>query len=192
MLRRTGRLCQTAARKMQREILTLLKTDRAARTAQVGAAIEAKLAGGDVQEAFWCLKGWYRNTSDSMARPCPQTMERQTAERVALYARRDSPGDPLPINIDPVHIDEKTPTDAKIRDAAQRLTNGRAPGASGMRAEDVKRWLHGIRLEEDPETGTGNKNAGDNWRMFLMLVQAVWDHGNIPPQLLWVIVVLIP
>ena len=29
--------------------------------------------------------------------------------------------------------------------------------------------------------------------MFLLLVQAVWDHGNIiPPQLLWVIVVLIP
>jgi hypothetical protein len=26
----------------------------------------------------------------------------------------------------------------------------------------------------------------------LKLVQAVWDHGNIPPQLLWVIVVLIP
>ncbi len=28
--------------------------------------------------------------------------------------------------------------------------------------------------------------------MFLTLVQAVWDHGDIPPQLLWVIVVLIP
>jgi hypothetical protein len=67
-----------------------------------------------------------------------------------------------------------------------------APGASGMRAEDVKRWLHGIRLEEDPEAGTGNENAGDNWHMFLTLVQAVWDHGDIPPQLLWVIVVLIP
>ncbi len=115
----------------------MLKTDRTARTAQVGAAIEAELAGGDVQEAFWCLKGWYRNTSDSMAHPCPQTMEQQTAERVALYARRDSPGDPLPINIDPVHIDNGTPTDAKIRDAAQQLTNGRASGASGMRAEDV-------------------------------------------------------
>jgi hypothetical protein len=28
--------------------------------------------------------------------------------------------------------------------------------------------------------------------MFLTLVQVVWDHGDIPPQLLWVIVVLIP
>jgi hypothetical protein len=170
----------------------LLKTHRAARTAQVGAAIKAELARGNVQEAFWCLKGWYRKTLDSMARPCPQRMERQTAEQVALYARRDSPGDPLPINIDPVHINDGTPTDDKIWDMAQRLTNGWAPGASRMHAEDVKRWLHGIRLEENPEVGTGNKNAGDNWCMFLTLVQAVWDHGNIPPQLLWVIVVLNP
>jgi hypothetical protein len=61
-----------------------------------------------------------------------------------------------------------------------------------MCAEDVKHWLHGIRFEEHSEAGTGNENAGDNWRMFLTLVQAVWDHGDIPPQLLWVIVVLIP
>jgi hypothetical protein len=119
-------------------------------------------------------------------------MEQQTAEWVALCARRDSPGDPLPINIDSVPINNGTPTNAKIREAAQQLSNGQAPGALGMHAEDVKRWLHGMRLEEDPESGTGNKNAGDNWRMFLKLVQAVWDHGNIPPQLLWVIVVLIP
>jgi hypothetical protein len=33
----------------------------------------------------------------------------------------------------------------------------------GMPAEDVKRWLHGIRLEEDPKAGTGTENAGDNW-----------------------------
>ncbi len=118
-------------------------------------------------------------------------MEGQTAERVALYARRDSPGDPLPINIDPVPINNGTPTDAKVWAASQKLTNGRAPGASGMHAKDVKRWLHGMRLEENPGSGTGNKNAGDNWRLFLKLAQAVWDHGDIPPQLLWVIVVLI-
>jgi hypothetical protein len=61
-----------------------------------------------------------------------------------------------------------------------------------MRAKDVKRWLHGMRLEEDPKSGMENKNARNNWRLFLKLAQAVWDHGDILPQLLWVIVVLIP
>ncbi len=148
--------------------------------------------GGDIQEAFRYLKEWYQHVSETMARPCPQTMEQQTAERVALYARRDSPGELLPINIDPVPIDNGTQTNAEVRDAAQELTNGRAAGASGMRVEDVKRWLHGIKLEEDPEAGMGNANVGDKWRLFLSLVKAVWDHGDIPPQLLWVIVVLIP
>ncbi len=148
------------------------------------------LSGGDVQEDFRYLKGWYQNVLESMARPCPQTMEQQTAEQVALYARRDSPGDPSPSISVP--INDGTPTDAKVREGAKKLTNGQAPEASGMRAKDVKRWLHGMRLEDDPESGMGNKNAGDNWRLFLKLAQAVWDHGNIPPQLLWVIVVLIP
>ncbi len=56
----------------------------------------------------------------------------------------------------------------------------------------MKCWLDGMRLKEDPESGTGNKNAGDNWRLFLKLAQAVWNHGDIAPQLLWVIVVIIP
>jgi hypothetical protein len=80
---------------------------------------------------------------------------------------------------------------AEIREAAQELTNGQAPGALGMRAEDINHWLHGMKLEEDPESGMGNKNVGDNWCLFLKLAQFVWDHGDIPPQLLWVIVVLI-
>jgi hypothetical protein len=61
-----------------------------------------------------------------------------------------------------------------------------------MRVEDVKQWLHGIKLEEDTKSEMGNVNAWDNWRLFLKLVQAVWDHRDTPPQLLWVIVVLIP
>jgi hypothetical protein len=59
MLCRTGRLFQMAVRTMQGQIWASLKMDRAAQTAQVGAAIEAKLARGDAQEAFRCLKGWY-------------------------------------------------------------------------------------------------------------------------------------
>jgi hypothetical protein len=61
-----------------------------------------------------------------------------------------------------------------------------------MRAEDVKAWLRGIKLEKDPEVGPANIGVGDNWRRFTLLVRAIWDHGKNPPQLLWVIIVLIP
>ena len=102
--------------------------------------------------------------------PCPLRMERQTAERVALYARRDSPGEPLPINIPRIDIADHTPTDGKIWEVARELLNGRAGGALGMHAEDVKAWLHGIKLEEDPKTRPNNENAGDSWHRFVALI----------------------
>ncbi len=119
-------------------------------------------------------------------------MECQTLERVDLYARRESPGNPLPINVTPVVINDDVPTDSKLCQVAGELTNGRVVGASGMRAKHVKEWLHGMQREEDPE-GHGVDGAGDSWRLFVQqLVQAAWAHGTIPCQLLWIIVILIP
>ncbi len=69
MLRRTGRLCQTGGRCMQRQISALLRKDRADRTERVGTLIESKLTGGNVQEAFRHLKGWYRAASETQAKP---------------------------------------------------------------------------------------------------------------------------
>ncbi len=159
--------------------------------AAVGATVEAELAGGNVQEAFRHLKGWYRAATEMQAKPCYHTMERQMLEWVDLYARRESPGNPLPINVTPVVINDDVPTDGELRHVAGELTNGRAVGASGMCAKHVKEWLHGMRWEEDLE-GHGVNGAGDNWCLFVQLVQAAWAHGTIPCQLLWIIVVLIP
>ena len=144
MLRRSGRLFQTGGHRLTRRIFASLKQDWEARMASVGSTIEAKLAGGNVQEAFRHLKGWYRAATETQAKPCYWTMVRQTLEQVDLYARRQSPGDPLPVLVDPVEIVNNPPEDGKIRSAVARLSNGRAAGASGMRAEDVKGWLLGI------------------------------------------------
>ncbi len=130
----------------------------------VGAAVEAYLAGGNVQEAFGHLKGWYRATTEMQEKPCYHTMECQTLERVDLYARRESPSDPLPINVTPVVINDDVPMDGELRQVDGELTNGQAAGASGMHAKHVKEWLQGVRRKEDPE-GQGVDSAGDNWRL---------------------------
>jgi hypothetical protein len=119
-------------------------------------------------------------------------MERQTSERVDLYARRQSPGDPLPLHLTPVEIDDDVPTDSELRTVVGGLTNGRAGGALGMRAEHVKAWLRGALEEEDPKSQGNFVGHGDNWKLFVELVQAVWTHGIIPCQMLWSIVVLLP
>ncbi len=80
MLRRTNRLCQTGGRQLRREIGAALRNDQRDQTARVGKNIVAKLAGGNVQEAFRHLKGWYRAASETQSKPCYHTMERQTSE----------------------------------------------------------------------------------------------------------------
>jgi hypothetical protein len=162
---------------MRQKIWDALCGDHRAWTAQVGSMIEAELAGGNVQEAFCHLKGWYRAALETTTRPCPQTMVKQTAEHVDLYRQQDPPGEPLPINIDPIPVDDSTPSKGEIRVAVAGLSNGRAGGTLGVRADDVKAWLRGIKLEEDPEVGPANIGAGDIWHRFTLLVQAIWDNG---------------
>ncbi len=166
MLRRTGRLCQTGGHHMDRRIGVSLQKDWTDQTAKVGAAVEAELAGGNVQEAFCHLKGWYRAMMETQAKPCYHTMEHQMLERVDLYARRESTGDPLPINVTLVVISDNVPTDGKLWQVAGKLTNGRVAGASGMRANHVKEWLNGVQWEEDPE-GHGINGGGHNWCLFV-------------------------
>ncbi len=119
-------------------------------------------------------------------------MECQTLERVNLNARRGSPGYPLSINVERIEINNDVPLDKEICLAAGKLSNGRAGGASEMRAEHVKEWFWGIKREEDPAGQGGVPSNGDNWRLFAQLIQAAMTNGIVPCQLLWIIVVLIP
>ncbi len=166
-LHRAGQLRQSEGRRMQRTIHAALKKDRAVRTAQVGELIVAELAEGKVHEAFRHLKGWYREASETQARPCFQTMERQAVERVELYRRRDSPAPPIIIDNAEMltkEIRDNTPNDGEIRVAVAELTNGRSAGVSWMRAEHLKRWLKGAKLQEDPKEGPTNVGARDDWK----------------------------
>jgi hypothetical protein len=144
MLRHTGCLCCTGGHCLCRQIGISLCKDRAERTSRVGAAIESELGMGNVHEAFCHLKGWYRAATDTQAKPCRQTLDRQTTDRVDLYTWRNSPGKPLPINVAPVEINDDIPTDGKLRGVVGELTNGQAAGASGMHAKHVKKWLRNV------------------------------------------------
>ena len=75
---------------MKREVHAALKEDKRKLTTRAGEDIVSELGKGNVQEAFRHLKGWYRTAAEAQARPCLQTMERQTDERVELYAERDA------------------------------------------------------------------------------------------------------
>ena len=62
-----------------------------------------------------------------------------------------------------------------------------------MRAEDLKAWLKGVEWEEKTARGgeEGHTGTGDTWRLFVRLLQHVWDTWEIPRQMLRSTVVLI-
>jgi hypothetical protein len=162
-LHRAGWLCWCIGQGMQRAIHAALKVDHTALMAQVGDSIVADLAETNIHEAFHHLKGWYRAAMETQARPCFHTMEMQTEERkrANLYQQCDSLGPPVAINVVPVEIQDDMPADGEIQAAVAEVTNGHSAGASRMRAEHLKEWLRGIKLEEDPEMGLNNVGAGD-------------------------------
>ena len=90
-------------------------------------------------------------------------MEKQTKEREELYTRNASKGDPIPINVEPTAVNDAPPEDMEIRAAVRKMNNGRAGGASKMRAEDLKHWLQRIIQEEESEEDPGEDGHGDNW-----------------------------
>ena len=118
-------------------------------------------------------------------------MDVQTKEREELYKEHKPPGEPIPINVEKYKVEDEVPSDDQIREAVKEsLKNRRAGGASNMRGEDIKGWLRGIKKEEQDDNG--QTEAGDLWRMFVQLVQTTWTTGEVPKQILWEIVVLIP
>ena len=63
-----------------------------------------------------------------------------------------------------------------------------------MRVEDIESWLARMQREEKAarEVEEGQEGAGDTWRLFVRLIEHMWETGEIPCQMLLIIVVLIP
>ncbi len=83
------------------------------------------------------------------------------------------------MNVQPAPVCDGTPEDEEVREAAKGLSNGRAGGASRVRAEDIKLWLAGAKAEEkaaqENNVDTGD-TRGDRWRASVWLVHKRFNH----------------
>ena len=119
-------------------------------------------------------------------------MYMQTDERVKLYGKVETPGDPIPINVEPFAIPDATPDDTEIRAAVKDgLKRGRAGGRLTVQSQA---HLKDVEEEEkaEREGATRVQGLGDRWRIFVRLARAIWETGTIPRQMMWAIVILLP
>ena len=89
-------------------------------------------------------------------------------------------------------IRDNTPSEGELWTAVSQLSHGRCGGASGIRAEHIKAWLHGAKLAEDPEKVINYVGEGKTWDEFVELCSSIWATGTVPQQMCWVVTVLIP
>ncbi len=85
MLRRKGMLSQAAACNLRQKVKACLKADRLKQAATTALNVEGCLAAGEYIEAWCHLKGWYCLAEDRAPKPCPETLAKQTDERIQLY-----------------------------------------------------------------------------------------------------------
>ena len=86
--RRDPRYGQADRRRLGKEIKKSLVQDRRRRTEEAGAEIEALMKADPplIQEARYCLQGWYKAAVDRAPSPARATLKRVTAERATLYS----------------------------------------------------------------------------------------------------------
>ena len=169
------------------------------------------LVGADpplIQEAWHRIHGWYKAAVDPAPPPSRVTLERITAERVALYSHVPPPGEKNPMAIKPFMVNDLVPEEGEIEWAVKRLCNNCSRGASRMRVEHIKGWLVAVRRADKEETTAteGEKRAtematggpedpqegADNWTRFVDLVQTAFREGELAEEATWKEVVLIP
>ncbi len=65
-----------------------------------------------------------------------------------------------------------------------------------MNAKHIKVWLDIIQREEKAARENPGREAdpgaGHKWKIFVELIEAVWKRGEIPEQMSWMIVALLP
>ena len=155
-----------------------MKRDHAVRLWITGWEIETHLAAEDPREAWRLVKVWYRKNAKAPP-PTPADIAAMGQEFRELYTPQPSPGEPVRGLIS-FPIPNTIPDNDEILAAAMSLRTGRAPGASGMTVEDVKRWAREADTTPIP------------WQLTLQLVQHAFATGIVPTRARSNTLVLIP
>jgi hypothetical protein len=129
-------------KRLSRCIERSLNRDRKQRTTDAGNEIKRNLKDGQLKKAWKILKHWYKHYGDRPPKPTRQDLQKVSHEYRILYSNTQPPGDPINTHISTCFtIDDEIPDDDEIAAAIRSLRPGKAPGPSGIRAEQIKELL---------------------------------------------------
>jgi exonuclease III len=181
--RKNGYLTPERRLALKRRIRSGLKLGRKRRAENASNEIEALCNGGHHVEAWQIVKRWYRGATDRPPPPLRIDMITTANSYEALYTASNPVGEPIPVPTQQPVVNDGLPDIAEIKLAITRLRNGRAPGSSGIRAEDLRHW---VTMHEEQ---FGDKTPFDT---LCELVKSAFMDRDLPQDLHVAILVLLP
>jgi hypothetical protein len=172
--------------RLSRRIKRALQRDCKQRTIKSGDEIEHNLQAGRLKTAWRVLQTWYKHTGDRPPRPTRLDLRKITNEYKELYRANPTFDDLLDIHLTPFLINDGIPDNHEIATAVRKLRNGKAPGPTGLRAEHLKTLLQRAENSDaTPEDCLG-------WEQVCHTVKSIFETGQIPEEMTWSVLVLIP
>jgi len=175
---------QAEAHQLNHHVKQAFKADRTRRAEAAGAAIEADMQKGDLQGALKWAKAWYRHAGDCPPKPLRHNLRAVTVEYHDLYMEQPPLGAPIPVLVEPFAVLDDCLSEEEIACMVHRLQKGKAPGPLRMRTDHLKEWLAAAQRDEKPDDCL--------WCILVDLVQHVHETGDLPSELPWETMVLLP
>ena len=183
--RRSGNAA--TAKILTKQIRKSLRVDRLKQIEKLASLIEIDLLRNEPKVAYGRIKGWYRDKPDQIPKPTFQDEEKTRLEYETLYSASASPGEPIPIHITAAYdVNDSLPPEEEVVRAVMSLKLGKAAGSSGLKAEDLRKWMKGA-LQENPIP-----EMVSAWKTVRELVDLIFMGKPIPKSFGFGILVLIP
>ena len=193
-LRRNPRHNRNQARALTNQLKRSLQQDSRRRAEQAAEEIGALMDVGpdqqpDLKGSYEVLKRWYRHATARQPKPSRQDLTKISNDYAALYTKElpSPPGVRIPSHVVPFPINDAVPDEGEIQTAVARLKTNRAGGHSHLRAEHFKDWhaqAYPTNAEQEP-----NRHR---WDKLVAIVQHIWSTGELPTELSWTILAIIP
>ena len=173
------------SRALIRQIKASIQEDWCLRVVEAGSTVDSLLTSDPslIREAWIWMGGWYKDVVGSPSPPSRMAIVTMSVDQVRPYQHVTTPGQLIPVGVQPLLMEESVPEDGDVACAVCRLCRNRSGSLSGMRAKNLYQWFITVTQDNTPDAS--------NWPKVVPIVQSAFHDGTLSKESTWQTVILI-
>ena len=170
---------------IKRQVTRSLRVDRNQCMDKVLCSAESMI-NSDPKRLFQVLTAWYKRCAGVNLPLARCKMEELEAEYTMLYQATQPAGEPLRGQVGMgFSIADTVPDEKEIRKALGKMRQGKAPGPSCIKVDNLKDWAHAYEEGEQREKSgweipESMHERAMHWMLIVVLVQEIFKMGHVP------------